>query len=406
MVLHMDAPEKGGNNLARKRKERKDGRICVQFRYNGKRYSAYGDSTKEAESNAAQMKAQLMAGVYESVTDRRKREKEEREAIVIGSRMPTFEQYAREWLNHKMEINNIKGASVCTYNVLLNLICNAEIDSRRFGDLPLDQITRRDIRNLQKELSAKKVCSRTINNCVGKIRAIYKRAISDDELVSKNPANGIEPVGRTEARAVDTIHRALSKEETRLFFETAKKEHSRYCNLYTFLLHTGLRCGEAGALYTSDIAPDGIVVSRTITRTESGRYVVGVDAKTEAGRRFVPLDPEAREALRDQMSINAALQPEKVVPIHNRVFRAARSGVLNTAIIDGDIAKICEKAGIEKFTVHAFRDTFATRAAESGMEPKQLQSIIGHTDISTTMNYYVHADKDRKIEQLLAVNFT
>ena len=392
--------------MARKRKERKDGRICVQFRYEGKRYSAYGDSSREAEANAELMKAQLIAGVYESATDRRKREKAEREAAAFGARMPTFEQYAKEWLNRKSEINSIKGASVCTYNVLFKLIFNAKVDSRRFGDIPLDQVTRRDVRNLQRQLFADKVCSRTINDCIGKIKAIYKSAIHDDEIVSKNPANGIEAVGRTETRAVDTYHRALTKEETKLFFETAKKENSRFCNLYMFLLHTGLRCGEAGALYSSDVSHDGITVSRTITRTLSGSYVIGSDAKTEAGRRFVPLDPDARAAISDQMNINTALQAGKVVPIHNRVFRSARGLLLNAGTVDKDIAKICEKAGIEKFTAHAFRDTFATRAAESGMEPKQLQSIIGHTDIKTTLNYYVHADKDRKIEQLLAVNFT
>ena len=392
--------------MARKRKERKDGRICVQFRYEGKRYSAYGDSSREAEANAELMKAQLIAGVYESATDRRKREKAEREAAAFGARMPTFEQYANEWLNRKSEINSIKGASVCTYNVLFNLIFNAKVDSRRFGDIPLDQVTRRDVRNLQRQLFAEKVCSRTTNDCIGKIKTIYKSAIHDDETISKNPASGIEAVGRTESRAVDTIHRALTKEETKLFFETAKKENSRFCNLYMFLLHTGLRCGEAGALYSSDISHDGITVSRTITRTPSGSYVIGSDAKTDAGRRFVPLDPDARVAISDQMNINTALQAGKVVSIHNRVFRSARGLLLNAGTVDKDIAKICEKAGIEKFTAHAFRDTFATRAAESRMEPKQLQSIIGHTDIKTTLNYYVHADKDRKIEQLLAVNFT
>lgn len=392
--------------MARKRKERKDGRFCVQFRFNGKRYSAYGDSSKEAEANAGLMKAQLLAGVYESATERRRREKAEREAAATGARMPTFEQYAKEWLNRKSEINSIKGASVCTYNVLFNLIFNGQVDSRRFGDIPLDQVTRRDVRNLQRELMAGKVCSRTINDCIGKIKAIYKSAVHDDEIVSKNPAIGIEAVGRTETRAVDTIHRALTKEETKLFFETAKKENSRFCNLYMFLLHTGLRCGEAGALYSSDISHDGITVSRTITRTASGSYVIGAEAKTDAGRRFVPLDPDARGALSDQMNINASLYTGKIIPIHNRVFRSARGLLLNTATVDRDIADICEKASIEKFTAHAFRDTFATRAAESGMEPKQLQSIMGHTDIKTTMNYYVHADRDRKIEQLLAVNFT
>ena len=56
----------------KKRKERDDGRICIQFRYQGKRYSAYGDSTAEAEENAQLMKAQVMAGTYVPVREKRR----------------------------------------------------------------------------------------------------------------------------------------------------------------------------------------------------------------------------------------------------------------------------------------------------------------------------------------------
>ena len=390
--------------MARKRKERKDGRICVQFRYEGKRYTAYGDSSREAEANAELMKAQLIAGVYESATDRRKREKAEREAALVRSRIPTFQEYCDEWLEYKKSAKSIKETTVYNYKTLFRIICNAKVDSRRFGDIPLDQVTRRDVRNLQKELNAKEACSRTVNNCVAKIRMIYKHAIADD-VVLKNPAINIEAVGRTEERAIDTIHRSLSKEEIKLFLEKAKAENSRYYNLYVFLLHTGLRIGEAGAVYESDVDSDGVSISRTITVTEIGGTMIGQDAKTEAGRRFVPLDPDARTAIRDQLSINRALYSEKVVPMRNRLFRAARGGLLNDSVINRDIAKICDKASIDRFAVHAFRDTFATACAESGMEPKQLQSIMGHSNISITLNYYVHADKDRKIQQLLAVNF-
>lgn len=390
--------------MARKRKERKDGRICVQFRYEGKRYSAYGETSKEAEKNAALMRSQLIAGTYESARDKKRREQQEREAVILSPRMPSFEEYAHEWIDYKKKVKKIKDASIRTYNLHLNLMFNTVIDSRRFGDLPLDQIRRKDIRDLQSELS-KKVYSATVNKSIGLARTIFRHAI-DDDIVLKNPANNIEAVRHTEERAADSYHRALTREETNKFFKAAKKKNSRYYNLYTFLLHSGLRIGEAGALYKSDIDAAGIMVSRTITRSEDEDYLVGVDAKTEAGRRFVPLDPDARAAIRDQLDINAAFHSGNILQMRELIFTAARGGILNVSTVDKEIAKICEKAGIEKFTAHAFRDTFATRAAESGMEPKQLQSIMGHSNISITMNYYVHADKGRKIEQLLAVNFT
>ena len=400
--------------MARKRKERNDGRICIQFRFNGKRYTAYGETTKQAEAAADLMRAQLLTGTYESVRDRRRRERAEAEAEKhkAVSKMPTFSEYSDEWMGQKRDIK-LKETTIRTNTIMLKLINEAVIDSGRFGDLPLDQVTRRDVRQLQSALCSK-VSTRTTNDAISTVRAIYRHAIAD-RVVDWNPAENVKAVRRTEARAADTVHRALTKKETAAFLDTAKKLNSRYYNLYVLMLHTGLRCGEACALYNSDIAEDGLTVMRTVTRTETGGYMIGSDTKTEAGRRFVPLDPEAKASIRDQQALNRALDPPKpaqmtkakIVQMKRRpIFRAARGGILHASIVNLDISKICEKAEIERFTAHAFRDTFATRAIESGMEVKELQSILGHTDVSMTLGLYAHTSKDRKIEQLLAVNFT
>ena len=52
-----------------------------------------------------------------------------------------------------------------------------------------------------------------------------------------------------------------------------------------------------------------------------------------------------------------------------------------------------------------FRDTFATRCVESGMQPKTLQAILGHSSISMTMDLYVHCLDDTKVRELKAVSF-
>lgn len=390
--------------MARKRKERNDGRICVQFRYNGKRYTAYGDTTKQAEAAAELIRAQLLTGTYESTRDRKRREREEAEAEKhkAVSKMPTFSEYAEEWLRQKRDIK-LKETTLRSNKIMLQLIADAVIDGCRFGDMVLDEITRRDVRRLQAEL-CNKASTRTTNDAISTVRAIYRHAIAD-RVVTWNPAENVKAVRRTEQRAADTYHRALTKQETADFLAMAKKLSSRYYNLYILMLHTGLRAGEAAALYSTDIDDDGINVVRTVTRTETGGYMIGTDCKTEAGRRFVPLDPEARAALKDQQAINRALNPSNVIQMQTPIFKAARGGILHASIINLDIANICEKAKIERFTAHAFRDTFATRAIESGVEVKELQSILGHRDVSMTLGLYAHTSRERKIEQLLAVNF-
>ena len=190
----------------------------------------------------------------------------------------------------------------------------------------------------------------------------------------------------------------MTKDETRAFFEAAAS--SWYYDVYRIALYTGMRIGEIGALYTTDIRNDLITVEKTITRLEDGRYEVGSSAKTEAGRRTIPVNDSIREIIEHQKTMNRALFGN-VEALRELIFKAPEGGLLMSTPVNREIKRICKAAGVEPFTMHALRATFATRAIEQGINPRTIQEILGHSDYAITMNLYGHVLDETKRDAML-----
>lgn len=375
---------------------RSDGTLQYRFTIDGRRYYVYGASQKECRAKETAKREQIKEKIYQN-----------------GKGLKV-EAYLERWIDSREPI--VKSATLRTYKKLIRRICKTPIDAAGtcFGSLKLVDVEAQNVRDLQKalmkklkvkdekgkEVTLKKMNTRTTNDCISLLKKALEAA-KNERLISWNPCDPVERLKRSEEPARDTIHRALSQEELNKFFEKAAESH--YNRLYTFLLHTGLRVGEAGALTVADVAGDVINVHKTVTRTEIG-YEIAEQTKTAAGRRTVPLRPEAKTAFDDQRSVNKLLDGVKVIDIAAPVFRMPKGGIIRPDRVNSDIKSICEKAGIEKFTCHAFRATFTSRCVADGMPVKELMEILGHTDVEMTLGLYAHSNEDLKRDKLLAVN--
>ena len=366
-----------------RRKKRDDGlmqkKFCVKIKGVTKQFVVYGHTEAELTEKENTKREQVLKGIEKADN-------------------PTVSEYYDRWMQGRRE--TISEATLRIQDKFFSVMRKIEmkdLSGMRFGDLKIRDVTIENLRELQSTLKETRK-TQTVNDYMAFIKHVFTDAFNE-RVIDYNPCSLLKNLKRTEEKARDTHHRALTLEETKAFFDCERCKSSFYYNVFRFALSTGMRAGEIGALKYTDIRNDLIYVERTITRTESGAYIIGDDAKTAAGRRTIPVNDNIREIINDQKELNRMLD-NGTVSVDCLLFRAVERGLLMATPIDREIKRICAAAGIEHFTMHAFRDTFATRAIESGMNPKTLQEILGHSNFNITMSLYGHALTDTKKQEM------
>ena len=192
-----------------KQKKRGDGRISKSFRFNGKRYYVYGRTALELAQAEHEKRIQL-----EQATEDREN--------------PTLNAYYKRFTEHRRK--KVKEATIRCQSFQFQNCTDVEVEKggRTLGEMRIQDIKPFDIQKVQAELEKSERTTETVNNCMAHLSHVFNAAVRD-ETITRNPCKCIERVKRTEAPARETIHRALTEQETQAFFEPRRAVITRTC---------------------------------------------------------------------------------------------------------------------------------------------------------------------------------
>lgn len=393
---------KGGRRLDKNRltlrkgeTQRKDG--TYDFRWtsaDGKRHSVYASTLEEL------------------------REKEEaairdkQDGIKTETRRVTVNDVFELWCDLK---RGLKDNTFQNYKYMYNMFVRPS-----FGKLRIASVKKSDVKRFYNTLADEKILTiATIDNVHTVLHQVFDLAV-DDNYIRSNPTDHMLKELKQSHNFETEKRKALTIAEQQLFVDFLKKhpQYNHWYPVFAVMLGTGMRVGEIVGLRWCDIDLEkGIIsVNHTLVYYNHGdgkgcSFSINTP-KTRAGERTIPMLDFVKEAflLEKKYQEETGLHCKATVDCYtdfifvNRFGDVQHQGTLNKAI--RRIIRDCndevllrgedDPVLLPKFSCHSLRHTFTTRLCESGVNVKVIQDVLGHADISTTMDIYVDVTKDMK----------
>ena len=313
----------------------------------------------------------------------------------------TVEELVRKYL---MQKTGVRHNTEANYNFVLNIIKKEEFGKRR-----IDKVKQSDAKCWLIKLQQDGRGYSSIHSIRGVVRPAFQMAV-DDDLIRKNP---FEFQLATVVVNDSVTREAITRKQERALLEVVASD-KHFCKYYDgiyILFKTGLRISEFVGLTLADVDMKNrkININHQLQRKRNMEYIIE-DTKTSSGTRVIPMTDDVYECFK---RIIANRKKPKVEPMI-----CGKSGFLYLDKNDMPMVAlhwekyfqhICEKYNsiykvqMPKITPHVCRHTFCSNMAKSGMNPKTLQYIMGHSDIGVTLNTYTHIGFEDAQEELQRV---
>ena len=373
-----------GRRLATGESQDKDGRY--RYKYNdafGKRKSVYSWRLTESDPYPKGKRKDI------SLREKEKEvEKALRNAVATSGGNMTVLELVQKYISQK---RGVKHNTQANYNFVINVVKKEDFGAKR-----IDKIKLSDAKTWLIKLQDDGRGYSSIHSIRGVVRPAFQMAV-DDDLINKNP---FEFQLATVVVNDSVTREAITRKQQREFLRFIK-EDKHFCKYYDgiyILFHTGLRVSEFVGLTINDIEFDKerIKVDHQLQRTRNMKYEI-LTPKTEKGERYVPMQKDVADCFRRIIQNRKHPKIEPMIDGYSGFLFLDKNDMPMVALHwEKYFQHIREKYNsiykvqMPCITPYVCRHTFCSNMAKSGMNPKTLQYIMGHSDIGVTLNTYTH----------------
>ncbi|MFR2435502.1 MAG: tyrosine-type recombinase/integrase [Hungatella sp.] len=305
-----------------------------------------------------------------------------------GSKMTLCQLYAKK----NAQRPNVKQNTLNGRKYLMQALQDDILGSRS-----IDSIKPSDAREWAIRMKGKGFSYKTISNYKRSLKASFYMAIEDD-YVRKNPFD-FKLSEVIEDDSEPKVALSEEQEQALLNFMAHDNVYRKYYDDVLILLKTGLRISELCGLTKKDLDFENhaISVNHQLLKDKDGYYID--EPKTKSGIRKVPMSDETEQAFQRVLKRKQKSNIKEIDGYRYFLFLNVNGYPMqesNYKTILKGIVKKYNKSHEDKLphiTPHTLRHTFCTRLAQKNMNPKNLQYIMGHSNIMLTLNLYAHSSE-------------